>query len=192
MQSPDHELRENMGSSKHYPVPDGAIRRVIKFFARAQYFLVALGWRGIVSLRSGARYSLAGQCESCALCCEEVSIDVNAVVFHTAPLRLAIVAWHRIVNRFRYVRRHNEGAVIVFSCDHFNHTTRRCDSYSSRPGICRDYPRNLLDRAWPQMLDDCAYRAVSRNAGPMASAIDSADLSPDKRAELKRKLHVIE
>jgi Fe-S-cluster containining protein len=57
-----------------------------------------------------------------------------------------------IRQRIRLARADRQDHSFVFECTHFDRITRRCDSYASRPGMCRDYPRVLLDQAAPALF----------------------------------------
>jgi len=59
---------------------------------------------------------------------------------------------------------------FVFRCTHFDPATRSCDSYASRPGMCRDYPRNLTYSALPEFLPECGYSAVYKKGEQLRSA----------------------
>lgn len=65
-----------------------------------------------------------------------------------------------------------------------------CDSYESRPGICRDYPASLLDSPGPDFSEVGGFRAVARNAEAMSRALEDAGVPPDTLAELKKKLYL--
>ncbi len=42
------------------------------------------------------------------------------------------------------LRAERGGYESILSCNHFDRENRRCDSYTTRPGWCRDYPRAQL------------------------------------------------
>lgn len=67
---------------------------------------------------------------------------------------------------------------------------RRCDSYESRPGVCRDYPRNLLIGTKPELFESCGYRIVDLQAASLRAELESLDLSPAQRALLERRLYL--
>jgi Fe-S-cluster containining protein len=78
--------------------------------------------------------------------------------------------------------------VFVFRCTHFDPETRRCDSYQSRPGMCRDYPRLLLWQPRPEFLPGCGYRALPPNAARLRAAVEQAEISDEQRERLRRGL----
>ena len=100
-----------------------------------------------------------------------------------------MIEWHRVVNRFEYIRWDREASSMVFRCLHFDPQTRRCDAYATRPGMCRDYPRALLGSTDPSFIEGCGYYAVSRNAGRMRAALASAELDNEARERLEERLH---
>jgi Fe-S-cluster containining protein len=97
--------------------------------------------------------------------------------------------WQRRVNGFELRESRPRERVFVFECTHFDPVSRSCDSYETRPGMCRDYPRGLLDQAAPELFPDCGYRAVPANAERLAALID-ARLPPQRARELKRGLRI--
>lgn len=139
-------------------------------------------WRG------QATYRLGGACQGCGLCCERPAIRVNALFWHVRWLRRAFLAWQAHVNRFHLVVVERAARLFIFRCEHFDAVARRCDSYASRPGMCRDYPRGLLRQAWPEFLPGCGYRPVLRRAASMRRALQGRDLSDEQRARLERDL----
>jgi hypothetical protein len=96
--------------------------------------------------------------------------------------------WQRQVNGFDLVTRDSPARTFVFSCTHFDPQTRRCDSYDSRPGICRDYPRTLLWQSAPEMLPGCGYRPVSPRADQFLDALERHPLSADQKERLRKGL----
>jgi uncharacterized protein len=98
-------------------------------------------------------HDLAGECRRCARCCDAPSIQSNALVWHLRTLRASFLWWQRVVNGFVLTDTLRSERVFVFRCTHFDPATRTCDSYESRPGMCRDYPRALLYQPDPQLLE---------------------------------------
>ncbi len=174
------------------PMPDGPVRRFIKAIARALYMSELTLRRRWLRARRQDHYRLAGACQRCAKCCETLRLSAPALVYRVRALRSLLVAWQWHVNRFALLSCDDEAETLSFRCAHFDRATRTCDSYASRPAMCRDYPRFLLDQAWPELFDECGYRAVSRNADALARALDAAELAPDVREKLKKRLHVVD
>ncbi len=169
---------------------DGPIRRIVKGIVLGIWTLELRLRRGLRRLRGGPRHRLAGACEGCARCCEEPSIQVDRLTWYLPTVRWAFLTWQRVLNGFVLVRADRETRTFGFSCTHFDRTTRRCDSYSSRPGLCRDYPRALLDQAWPQLFPECGFRPVLRDGSGMSQALERTDLGPEQLTELRRRLHL--
>jgi Fe-S-cluster containining protein len=115
---------------------------------------------------------------------------VGPLTWSLPLLRRLFLAWQRRINGFELVRSEPEAHAFVFRCSHFDRTTRSCDSYDSRPGVCRDYPRNLMWQANPALLPGCGYRAVPPNAARLRSALDGLDLTPEQREKLRRGLRL--
>lgn len=167
---------------------DGLLRRMIKRIALIRYQIDLAVMRMVLRWRGQPRFQLRGSCEGCGRCCENPSMQVPAPVFRLKSLRWVFLTWHRVVNGFEFESEQRQGYVFVFRCTHFDVETRRCDSYESRPGMCRDYPRALLYQVRPEFFEECSYYAVDENAEAFRQALDETDLSPEKIAELKKKL----
>jgi len=115
---------------------------------------------------------------------------VGALTWSWWPVRRLFLWWQRRVNGFLPVRAEEEGWTFVFRCTHFDHATRSCDSYASRPGMCRDYPRLLLWQANPELLPRCGYRASPPNAEGLRAALSRLPLTPEQREKLRRGLRL--
>ncbi|RME27954.1 MAG: YkgJ family cysteine cluster protein [Deltaproteobacteria bacterium] len=105
------------------------------------------------------------------------------------------VWWQRRVNGFELVEADRRGRALVFHCTHFDPHTRRCDSYHSRPFMCRDYPRALLDQAWPDLFEGCGFRIIAADADRQRralsdAALSDAGLSEEQQAELRRRMRL--
>lgn len=148
---------------------------------------VEVGWRRRVR---PPQWQLAGACESCAACCERPSIGVGKALWFLPTLRRAFLAWQRVVNGFELVEADRETRSFAFRCTHFDPETRRCDSYASRPFMCRDYPRVHLDAAWPELFERCGFRPRARDAERQIAELEAAGVGPEKVEELKRKLYL--
>jgi Fe-S-cluster containining protein len=171
---------------------DGAIRTAVKRVARAWFELELAVARWARTRRQSARYVLAGACRGCAKCCEEPSIRVGRLVWYFPLTQRLFLLWQRRVNGFVLARKQRDARVLVFECTHFDRQTRRCDSYHSRPGICRDYPRALFDQPWPELFDECGYRPLDTQGEGLQRALDAAQLPIETRQLLKKKLHLRE
>lgn len=169
---------------------DGPTRQMIKLMARMAFRVNVGGTRLIRRLQGEKPYRLGGGCERCAACCEAPSIQTGRLTWYLPTLRRLFLAWHKHVNGFLLVDRIPSQKVFVFRCTHFDPETRRCDSYHSRPGMCRDYPRALLWQASPDFLPGCGYRAVHPRAEALRAALEKEGLPPEKLREASRKLHL--
>ena len=133
-------------------------------------------------------WELAGACGGCGACCEEPAIAVGRVLWSLPLLQHAWLWWQRVVNGFVLVVRVRDARAFLFTCTHFDPATRRCDSYDSRPGMCRDYPRLLLDDADPEMFDRCGYRPVARGGAAMIAALQAKGVAGEQLVQIKRRL----
>ena len=79
---------------------------------------------------------------------------------------------------------------FIFRCTHWDSETKQCDSYESRPGMCRDYPRNLAYSSNPVFFPHCGFYARDINAENMEEALDDLALPAPDLEELKEKLHL--
>jgi hypothetical protein len=140
--------------------------------------------------RSGGLYRLTGSCLRCGKCCETPTIRIFPLFFFLKSLRRLIIAWQRHINGFEFIRASRREKCLVFRCTHLDPATKRCDSYSSRPGICRDFPRNQLDFPVPVFFDGCGFRAVLRNAETFKASLASLDLPPQTLQKLKHDLQL--
>ncbi len=166
---------------------DGSVRLTAKAMARVVFFVQLwvrrtwMGWRRVEPWRLG------GDCRLCAACCERPSIHVDRLTWHLQSFRAPFLWWQRVVNGFVLVARERP-RVFVFRCLYFDPASRRCTSYATRPGICRDYPRFLLEAPWPELLPGCGYRPVARNAERLLVALGTTTLTDTQRARLKAGL----
>lgn len=150
-------------------------------------------WTAEVGLRRllrPGRWRLGGACGGCARCCEAPAIRAGRVLWFFPRLRRLFLAWQRRVNGFELVERDRRARAFVFRCTHFDPQTRRCDSYGSRPFLCRDYPRALLAQPWPLFFEGCGFRPVVRDAAQQRAALRDAGLSAEQQADLAKKLRL--
>jgi len=113
---------------------------------------------------------------------------VDRLTWYLPTLRRAWLGWHRLVNGFELLETDRATRTFTFRCTHFDPATRLCDSYASRPGLCRDYPRALLAQPWPRLFEGCGYRPVALDADGLREALEQTELDPAARAELRRRL----
>jgi Fe-S-cluster containining protein len=171
-------------------VRDGRLRRAVKAVALLGFRANLAAWRGWRKLRGDRPYRLGGSCHLCAQCCEAPAIKAGRLVWFLPSQRKLFLWWQRAVNGFELVSKDVRHRTFVFRCTHFDPATRRCDSYASRPGMCRDYPRILLDQAHPKMLPGCGYRPIAPRAEQLLSALRRLPLTEDQDARLRKDLHL--
>jgi len=171
-------------------VKDGLVRCSIKAVARAAFSLNLWADRGWRRARGAKPFVLGGGCERCARCCEAPAIRVHSVVLLAPLLRRSFLWWHERVNGFVLAETRPRDRTFVFRCTHFDAAARSCDTYASRPGMCRDYPRSQLFQPQPAMLAGCGYRPVARNAARILRVLQDQTLSDAQRERLARELHL--
>lgn len=167
---------------------DGLGRRVVKRLARAIFAFDLAVVRRLRRISRQPVYQLAGDCRKCAKCCESPAIRVGRLVWYLGTVRWVFLSWQRRINGFELESAERRGRLFTFRCTHFDRTTRTCDSYDSRPGICRDYPRALLDQPWPEFFPECGYRPRAPSGFSLLEALEETDLSDEQREALTRKL----
>jgi len=171
-------------------VRDGPFLRVLKRVALFCFQVDVAAHRALRRARGERPWILGGDCRRCAACCEAPAIAVGLVTWSVPIVRSAFLWWQRRVNGFDLARVDDEDQTFVFRCTHFDLGTRSCDSYDSRPAMCRDYPRLLLWQPNPELLPGCGYKARPPNAAGLRGAIDRADLTPEQREKLRRGLRL--
>ena len=160
------------------------IKRVMRAVWELQ---LALHRRGLE--RKGAiAFELAGSCEGCAKCCEAPSIATGPLVFLLRPVERVFLWWQARVNGFELTSKDREGYAYTFRCTHFDAKSRRCDSYATRPGMCRDYPRIQLEQPRPDLFEGCGYRPRLKNAESMLVQLGRPGITDAQREKLKKDL----
>lgn len=169
---------------------DAPLLRVVKRVALGSYRLDLALHRAFRRARGERPWTLGDACRRSGACCEAPAITVGRLTSSLPTLRRLFLAWQRRVNGFALVSADARARLFVFRCSHFDRKTRSCDSYDSRPGVCRDYPRNLMWQPSPELLPPCGYRATPPNAAGLRESIDRLDLTPAQREKLRRGLRL--
>ena len=167
---------------------DGGARLLLKRVALVWFMATHTVDRAIARVVGRRPLLLGGDCQKCGACCEAPAIQVGWFTWHFPTFRRAFLAWQTLVNGFVETASYRESHVFTFRCTHFDLVTRRCDSYDSRPGMCRDYPRALLYQPSPEMLPGCGYRPVSPDAKRFLRVLDAQEMTDEQRERLKKNL----
>lgn len=167
---------------------DNFPRRVLKRLALAVFEFDLAFERKWKPNREKPLFDLGGSCRRCAGCCEAPAISVFWPVRRFRSLRAIFLGWQKHVNRFHLVRDDKLLQAFVFRCEHFDRKTRSCDSYDTRPGLCRDYPRRLMYLPNPEMLEGCGYKPIALGASRMMNALKRQNLTPEQMEKLKKGL----
>ena len=117
---------------------DGLLLRAVKRMTRWRFQADLSMHRALRRARGDRPYLLGGECRRCARCCEAPAIQAGRAVWYLPTLRWIFLWWQRRVNGFELAGRDVRQRAFVFRCTHFDWTTRACDSYDSRPAMCRD------------------------------------------------------
>jgi Fe-S-cluster containining protein len=171
---------------------DGLIRRGIKRLARWHFVANLVLYRAWRRTRGDRNYRLGGECRRCARCCETPAIQVGRITWYLPAARALFLWWQGQVNGFALKSKDISTRTFTFECAHFDWATRSCDSYDSRPGICRDYPRALLSQPNPELLPGCGYRPIAFNARRLSLLLDAQPLTEEQKAKLRRNLYLEE
>jgi hypothetical protein len=169
---------------------DGAFLRTVKSVARLCHRADLAADRARRRAKGERPWALGGGCCRSGACCEAPAILAGRLAWSMPTLRWLFLAWQRRVNGFELVSTDARARAFVFRCSHYDRRSRSCDSYDSRPAMCRDYPRHLMWQPSPELLPGCGYRAVAPNAAGLRVSIERLDLSPEQRDRLERELRL--
>jgi Fe-S-cluster containining protein len=169
---------------------DGPVRTAVKTLALRVYDIRLALHRMGKRANGDIRYELGGSCALCAKCCEAPGIAVDVLTWYVPLFRRVFLLWHRHVNGFELLEKSRRERAFIFRCTHFDATTRRCDSYHSRPGMCRNYPRGLLEQSNPELFEGCGFKPVARNRAQLLSVLERQPLNEEQRAKLRKELYL--
>lgn len=167
---------------------DGLFKTGLKRLVLGVWSTELRAQRGLRRIQGAPQYRLGGACARCSRCCDAPGIQVDRLTWYLPTLRRAFLGWQQHLNGFVLVGADSATRTFAFRCTHFDAVARRCDSYSSRPGLCRDYPRALLGQAWPELFAECGFRPISRTGAGLSAALGETGLDPLALAELRRRL----
>jgi hypothetical protein len=168
----------------HDPLLLCAVKRVALWCYRVDLALHRAWHRG------ERPWTLEGSCRRSGACCEAPALAVGRLTWSMPNVRRLFLAWQRRVNGFELVSADARARLFVFRCTHYDRERRSCDSYGSRPGVCRDYPCNLMWQPAPELLPPCGYRARPPNAEALRASLEALDLTPAQREKLLRGLRL--
>lgn len=169
---------------------DNSVRRFIKFIARIRYSIDLKITRRILKFRGIPQFVLAGHCIACGQCCQTPSIHTPFLSHYFKSFRWLTLLWHHQINGFIFLSENRPHRILTFNCSHFNPSTQHCDSYESRPGLCRDYPHNLLFSVHPEFFPNCGFRPVDQHAQHFKELLDAHKIPQDIQDVLRSKLHL--
>lgn len=168
---------------------DSIFRKSLKRLAVIRYLFDLKVTRLLLRLKGEPAYKMRGKCCACGACCETPMIQTIAPFFYLKTLRWLFLFWHRQVNGFELIREVRKERTFIFKCTHFDPETKYCDSYSSRPGMCRDYPRNILYNIPPEFLPSCTFCAIAKNADQINESLEQLDLPPETLEKIKKEFY---
>jgi uncharacterized protein len=186
-----HRMNKHWNNGKSLALmKDGIYKKNIKRIAWSRYCFDLAVTRLILKAKGESNYKMQGKCCKCGACCETPMIRTIAPFFYLKSLRWLFLIWHRKINGFELIREDRIKRTFVFNCTHFNTKTKQCDAYSSRPGMCRDYPINILYNTPPLFLPTCTFSAIAKNADQITESLDKLDLPPEKLEKIKKEFFV--
>jgi len=172
-------------------VRDGPGRSLVKRLARWVKTIDLYVTRWLTRKTNPARYRLTGSCNGCGKCCEAPSQPVSRFTWYVPTARRVFLWWQRVVNGFELVDRDARFRVFIFKCTHFDPATNRCDSYRTRPLMCRDYPTHLGFEAVPRLFPECSYVMQDKNAAALRASLVAAGVEGEKLREIEKKLFLV-
>ena len=169
---------------------DGLILRCFKKIVLMRFHIDLAVTRYLLKRAGEPRYRLSGECNQCGACCESPAIEVHRWVFWFRSLSWLVKSWHWYINGFNLMEKDRSNRLFIFECTHYDPETKRCDSYCSRPGMCRDYPLPLLFSTNPDFFDRCSHYPVRKSAESFRQSINDLDIPEAKKQDLIEKLNL--
>jgi len=134
---------------------------VFYFFQRIVRFISYLNFRYKEMVRSvfPTQWARKGSCVECGACCVFPSVTVPGYYFHISPLIKFIIYWHEYWYGFMFSRIIQEQKMIEFTCTHYT-GEKKCDDYTHRPQMCRNYPEMRTWFSKPVFFESCGFRSI--------------------------------
>lgn len=167
---------------------DNFAQKLIKNSFRTYYLFSLWLNRKRLKRKGLPKYTLIGNCESCGKCCENPAIKIGFLLNNIKFFKYLYNLWQKKINGFIFQKHNQETKVFYFICNHWDSNSKKCDSYDSRPGMCRDYPRNLLYSSIPDFFKECGYKPLDKNAKKFNLALDKISIDEEKKKKIKEKL----
>ena len=171
---------------------DGYLLATIKRLTLLRYQIDLGISRFFLRRRGEPHYSLHGSCNDCGRCCENPTIRAPMPIIYFKLTRYIFLGWQRRVNGFIHIATNRKLRLITFKCTHWQSDQQRCDSYHTRPGMCRDYPYNLLFAARPNFFLECGYRPLDLQSAGMVEALQNSGLSTEEVDKIRDALYLPE
>ena len=131
------------------------LRRFVLMLMLADNFVTNL-----VSKLFKTRWVLAGKCNKCGKCCQDIKLAINSRLLSNIFTRELVVRWTSWVMGFHLKRIEYDPNYLVFGCDRVR-SDGTCGDYKWRPNVCRNYP--LVDFfEEPALFETCGYKAKLR------------------------------
>lgn len=167
---------------------DGIVRTFIKLIAGIVYFIDLKITRFFWKLSGVKSYHLRGECSKCGACCVSPSIQVGKLVWNIGFFEICFLVWQKYVNGFEFVDRESQGRIYVFKCNHYNSEKNECDSYFSRPVMCRDYPKALTYQINPVFFKTCTLRPIDKKAKKILDKLQTKNMTEEQIELIKKEL----
>jgi len=134
------------------------------------------------------RWKRVGFCLKCGKCCETPHLIIPFYIYKMKPIFYLYLTYNRVINKFYYVKYHEELHQAEFICGNFDPDTRLCRDYHNRPIFCRNYPSIDTWFRRPDFIEGCGYRPVNRETERISLKFIKEDglLTEEEREKLKK------